>query len=280
MAATQAQQSAIDWFRALLTSWGIAELVPDASKLVLQGLGADSVTLALQQTKAYKKRFAANDLRVKAGLPALTPKEYIDTEAAYAQVLRQTGMPKGFYDSRDDFTSLLARDASPAELLQRAQTAARLFLTGPAENRRAWFSFYGGDGPDAVSHGIAAILDPGAALPLVEQRRLAAEVGGGALAAGLPTSRAQAERLAGFGVSGEQAVAGYGQIARDLPVEQQVAQRFGETVGLGEEESATFLADPVARRKKQRLAESEAGLFDRSAAASATALSRPTVGQY
>src|SRR6266496_3832948 len=280
MATTPIQQSAVDWFKQLLTSWGIAELVPDATKLVLQGLNADAITLQLQQTTAYRQRFAANEPRLKKGLPVLSPAEYISSEAAYQQVLRQYGMPKGFYDQRSDFTNWIANDVAPTELAQRAQDAAKTFLTGPEENRQAWFSYYGGSGPDAIQHAIATILDPGQALPLVEQRLTAAAIGGGAQAAGLSTDRAAAERLASFGVTGEQAVAGYSQIAADLPVEQQIAGRFGTGITQAEEEAAVFLGGPGERQKKKTLAESEAGLFQRSAAASQTALSRPTAGQY
>src|ERR1700749_1854637 len=96
------QASALAWFKQQLTQWGIATLVPDAQKLIMQGLDNDAVTLQLQETDAYKKRFAANALRIKAGLTVLSPAEYVATETAYAQVLRQFGLPKGFYDSRDD----------------------------------------------------------------------------------------------------------------------------------------------------------------------------------
>jgi hypothetical protein len=278
MAATMEQASAIAWFKATLASWGIADLVPDAQKLVLQGLGADAITLALSQTAAYKKRFSGNELRRKAGLRELSPAEYVANETSYAGILRQYGLPKGFYDSRDDFTKFIASDVSPQELAQRAQDAQETFLTGPAENRQAWRDMYG------LSDGaaIASILDPTRALPLVEKQLTAAKIGGAALGQGLSVGRTQAEYLAASGVTDTQARKGYADIATALPVDQGIAQRFGDHIVQTEEEAAAFgvagAAD--ALEKKRRLAASETGLFSGKSGADSASLSRSTVGSY
>src|SRR3954462_15548006 len=182
------QTSALAWFKAQLTQWGIASLVPDAQKLVTQGLSADTVLLQLQETDAYKKRFAGNALRTKAGLSVLSPAEYVATETAYAQVLRQYGLPKGFYDSHDDFTRFIAADVSPQELTQRASDAQEKYVNGPAENRQWWRSHYGGTDAEAV----AGILDPARALPLINKRLAAAAVGGAAGAQNLAVDRVRA----------------------------------------------------------------------------------------
>jgi hypothetical protein len=52
-----------------------------------------------------KRRFAGNQQRRKLGLPVLSPREYLETEAAYRQVMESAGLPRGFYDSPDDFSS-------------------------------------------------------------------------------------------------------------------------------------------------------------------------------
>jgi hypothetical protein len=273
-----AQTSAIAWFRSLLSSWGIAELVPDAQKLIMQGLGADAVTLSLEQTAAYKQRFAANEIRRKKGLAVLSPAEYVATAPAYAQAGRQFGLPAGFYDSRDDFTRLIGADVSPQEFADRARSAQELVLTGPAENRAAWRDFYG------LSDGaaIAAILDPGRAMPLLEKQLQAARIGGAARAQGLGVDRTRAEYLAASGVTDAQARAGYGEIALGLPTEQAIAQRFGETIGQSEVEAATFgvAGAAEAEEKRRRLKASEAGLFAGRPGADTSSLSRSTVGSY
>lgn len=278
MAATPVQTSAIAWFKAQLGQWGIGELAGDAQKLIMQGLGADAVTLQLEQTAAYKKRFAANDIRRKAGLRELSPAEYVSTETSYAQVLRQYGLPKGFYDSHDDFAQFLGKDVSPQELAQRATAAQDVFLTGPPENRQAWRDLYG------LSDGaaIAAILDPDRALPLVQKQISAAKIAGAAIDQGLHVGRTQAEYLAGAGISDTQARQGYGEIATALPADQAIAQRFGDHIGQGEEEAATFgtAGAAAAAAKKKKLGESEAGLFGGRAAADTSSLARSAVGSF
>lgn len=277
-AGAQAGASASAYLKALLAQWGISELYTDAQRLVLQGLDADAVLMQLQDTAAYKKRFSANDERKRRGLAVLSPAEYVATETAYAQVLRQFGLPKGFYDSRDDYTKFLGADVSPQELAQRASDAQEIMLTGPAENRRIWSEYYGlTDGA-----AIAAILDPGRALPLVQQQITAAKIGGAAAGQGLATGRTQAEYLAASGVTGEQARQGYAAIAAALPVDQAIAQRFGDRISLAEEEAAAFgvTGAAAAEEKRRRLAAAETGLFSGRAAADSSSLSHSTVGQY
>jgi len=273
-----AQASALAWFKQQLTAWGIPQLVPDAQKLVMQGLDNDAITLQLQDTDAYKKRFAGNALRIKAGLSVLSPAEYVATETTYASILRQYGLPKGFYDSHDDFTKWIAADVSPTELNQRASDAQEKYMLGPAENRSWWRDVYGGTDAEAV----AAILDPTRALPIMESRLRASAIGGAALSQQLNVNRARAEEIAALGVTGDQAQAGYADIAYALPTESNIAQRFGEDVGQNELEAAKFnTADAAEAQRKLRLVnQSEVGLFAGKSGADSKSLSRSTTGSY
>jgi hypothetical protein len=272
-----AQQSASAYFKQLLNSWGIGEIFGDAQKLITEGLDTSTITLRLQDTDSYKKRFAVNDVRQKAGLPVLSPAEIVDTEASLSQVLREFGLPAQFW-TRAAVTDYIARDVSAAEVSRRAADAQALFLTGPAENRSAWRDYYG------LSDGlaIAAILDPRKAQPLIHQQVLAAQIGGAAIGQGLTTSRGQAETLAAAGVTGEQATQGYAQVATAMPVDTGIAQRFGQQISQTEEEAAAFgtAGAAAATEKRRKLAAAESGLFAGRAAADTSSLSRPTVGQY
>lgn len=271
-----AQASASAYFKQLLESWGIGELFGDAQKLIREGLDSSTVSLRLQDTDSYKKRFAVNELRRKNGLPVLSPAEVVATEASMTQVLRSFGLPAQFL-TRDAVTKYIALDWSPAEMAKQAADAQALYLTGPAINRKAWEDL----GLDA-GLGIAAILDPKTAEPIVHQRVVAAQIGGAALAQGLAASRANVESLAAQGVTADQAVQGYGQIAQALPTDQAIAQRFGEQINQSEEEQAVFgtAGSANAAEKRRRLAESEKGLFAGKSAADTATLSRQTVGRY
>lgn len=277
-AQTPAQQSGSAWFKQLLTDWGIPELYADAANLVTQGLDSAAITLRLAETDAYKKRFAVNGQRRARGLPVLSPAEIVATEASLAQVLREFGLPEQFWSTRQAVTDYIARDVSAAELSRRAADAQLLFLTGPQSNRDAWRDYYG----LSDSWGIAAILDPKTAGPIVHQQVLAAQIGGAAVGQGLTVARPQAETLAAAGVTAEQATQGYAQVAAALPADIAIAQRFGTSIGQAEEEAAVFGTEgaAAATEKRKRLAEAEAGLFRGKSAADTSSLSRPTVGQY
>jgi hypothetical protein len=275
---TSAQSSAIAFFKAQLARWGISELAGDAQRLIMQGVGEDSIQLELENTPAYKKRFAANELRRKAGLVELSPAEYVATETAYASVLRSYGLPKGFYDSRDDYTKWLAADVSPQELTQRASDAQQKYLNAAPENRTWWRQHYGGTDAEAI----AGILDPAKAIPLMQQRLAAAAIGGAAGAQHLGLDTARAEYLAATGVTEAAARAGYADIAYALPDEAAIAQRFGATVGQADLWATKFgTADAAeAQRKLRQLNQSESGLFAGKPGADASSLSQSTAGSY
>jgi hypothetical protein len=97
----------------------------------------------LPQTPEYKQRFAANDVRIKAGLPALSPQEYIATERAYRQVMSAAGLPTGFYDQNSDFTNFIAKDISATELKQRVDVATEAVNQAPKESldyMKQWYN--------------------------------------------------------------------------------------------------------------------------------------------
>jgi len=51
--------------------------------------------------------------------------EYIQLEGAYRQVMRDAGLPEGFWDGLDDFRVFIENDVDPTELKERADLAAR-----------------------------------------------------------------------------------------------------------------------------------------------------------
>jgi hypothetical protein len=274
---TPAEQSASTFLRRMLADWGVPELYKDAAELVKKGLDADYIVLSLQDTAAYKKRFAANEDRQAKGLPVLSPADYIATEAQYRNVLRTFGLPAGFYDSNEDVRKFLANDLSPAELGQRAQAAQQLFVTGNPEYRRVWKDFYGLSDGDAI----AALLDPKRALPIIQQQQAATQIAAAARRQHLDATRTRAEQLASLGVDEATALKGYADIADVMPNDQAIAQRFGQTFTLSEEENDRLLGLASAQRKRRELYSQETALFNAGrGAAGSSALSQSSVGKY
>lgn len=259
--ATSPSSSATAWLKATLASWGLSSLYTDALKLVQGGVTSDSeLSLSLQQTDAYKKRFAGNALRQKAGLPELSPAQYIALEEQYQNTLRSYGLPSGFYDSHDDFTKMIGNDISPAELADRAQIAHDQYTNAPDEIKKLWSS-YGYSKGDAI----AGILDPTVGTQIIKDRAAQVGIGGAAAQQGLSVSQPRAQQLQQAGVTLQGARDAYQKIAQVLGTDQNIAHRFGTTFDQSQEEDDLLLGDAEADTKRRTLYDSEQALFGGSA---------------
>jgi hypothetical protein len=255
--------------KAQLDAWGIGSLYGDAVKILKQGLNTDAVIAQLEQTAAYKQRFWYNEVRQKAGLAVLSPAEAVATEAQLRGILKQFGLPPGFYDSSKDVGNFIAKNVSASELADRATAARDLWINAPAETKAYWKDHYGASDGDAI----AAILDPDKALPLIQQKLTAANIGGAAMRQGLDASTSRAEQLAQLGVSAQQAQQGYGAVKQMVNGDGSIANRFGAEYTQGEAENAVFLNDADALKKKQTLDAEEQSLFGGRAATDTSGLS-------
>lgn len=252
-----------------LDAWGLSALYNDAVKILKQGLNADAVIAQLEDTQAFKQRFWYNEQRRKVGLPVLSPADAVATENQMRQILRQYGLPAGFFDSPQDVGNFIAKNVSASELADRAQAAQEKYINAPPEAQQWWKSHYGATDGDAI----AAILNPDKALPLIQKKLTAAALGGAAQRQGLSVDTGRAEQLATLGVSGDQAQVGFGKVAAGLPGDSSIAQRFGSTFTQTEEENAALLGDAAALTKKQRLNASEEALFGGRAGTNTAGLS-------
>lgn len=253
---TQATATAI--IRAQLQQWGLGQLANKAWDLKKQGYGDDAVILQLQETPEYKQRFAANDARVKKGLAALTPAEYIAAESSYRQVLQQNGIPAGYYDKQSDLETYLANDTSPDELNSRAKIAQSVWLSTDAATKQVWKDWYGlTDG-----HAIAAILDPDKSLPQLQTQATAAQAGAAARRDGLAADKGRITSYVDQGLSADQLAQGFSKIGTDLGATQAMAQRFGGgAFTQADAEAATIQGSSAAVKRQQQLYNAEQSLF-------------------
>lgn len=259
-----------------LAQWGLQTLAPTVNSLIRQGFGTDAITLQLEDTPEFKARFSGNDLRRKSGLPVLSPAEYIATERSYRQVLNQFGIPAGFYDSQSSMAQLIANDMSPDELKTRASDAQAVWLSHDASTRTAWQSMYGlTDGA-----GIAAILDPETALPIVQRMTTAAQIGGAAVQNGLGVDRSRFEQYADQGVTQSQAQKAFGQLGQTFGTERQLADRFGTSWTQAQAEQADLGLDGQAAQKQNTLYDAEKALFSARGSADNNTTSTRASGSY
>jgi len=293
----QQQQDRVSAFNILkeqFSQYGLGSLVDNIKGLLQDGTPASEFSLRLQQTPEYQKRFAANADRIKAGLSALTPAQYVAMEDQYQGLMRNYGLPASYY-SKDDigtqagFQKLLANDVSAAELEDRIATAQQRVLNTNPEVLKALKQFY----PDLGNADILAYtLDPQNALTNIKRKVTAAEIGGAALAQGLQASGGTAESLAGLGITKAQAQQGYTDIAGILPRGSQLADIYGQqpyTQGTAEAEvfNTAGAAAATAKRKKLTLLEqaqfsgsSGVGSLNRDRPVSNYMLGQPGAGSY
>ena len=285
-AAAQAQaerQSAYDILLSEFTRYGLSALVEPLKGFIISGASPAELTIQLQNTDAYKKRFAANEQRIAKGLAALSPAEYVAIEDQYQNIMRNYGLPESYYakdtmGTQAGFQTLLANDVSATELEDRVLTAQNRVKNANPEVAQALKAFY----PDITNGDILAYtLDPSKGLDAIKRKVTAAEIGGAAIAQGLTAGVTRAEELAGYGVTKEQAQQGYETIAEIAPRGGQLADFYKEspyTQETAEQEVFNLAGSAAAAQKRKKLTSLETAAF--SGQAGVGALARERAGNF
>jgi hypothetical protein len=278
VATTPAQQDAYELLRQMFVNYGLGTLAPKILDYVQQGYSSDTITLQLQETPEYKTRFAGNEKRRAAGLPVLSPAEYLSTENAYRQVMQAAGMPSGFYDDPSDFADHIANDRSPDEIKGRVDEYLKVAKNVTPEARamfqREWGIFSDGD--------IAAfVMDQKRALPILQRQVDAIGISEAARKQALSYSAARAQELADQGVTADQAQQAYSQIAEATAAESRAAAAFGLDYSQTDAENELLTGSASAKRKRQQV-ESAFGAVNTATRStkSRTALGSDTASSY
>src|SRR5574342_3329 len=77
---------------SLFKGYGLESLAGKIYEYVKNGYAADTISILLQDTAEYKQRFSGNEARKAAGLPVLSPGEYLAVEASYRQIMQSAGL--------------------------------------------------------------------------------------------------------------------------------------------------------------------------------------------
>jgi len=245
---------------------------------------------SIYNSQAYKTRFAANeaikkrmaDGKGRPGDRLLTPYEYIQTEKAYEEILREAGLPTGFYDQQEDFTNFIAMGISTAELTDRVNIARNALNNADEGIKTALKDYYGLTNEDLTAY----LLDKDRAMNLIDSRfkytteeakkmYTSAEIGGAALRAGQMSDKAFAEEIYTAGKAG-QAESAFQTAAAQQRDYRRLMGLYGETAGeqdVAREELALAGGTDVTMKKK-KLASKERALFQQKSAIDATSLAR------
>jgi hypothetical protein len=245
---------------------------------------------SIYDSDAYKTRFAANETIAKRmkdgkGRPGdrlLTPYEYIQAEKGYETILREAGLPTGFYDTQDDFRRLIENSVSVGELTDRVNIARNALQNADAQTKNALKDYYGWTEGELAAY----MLDSEKAFDIVnskfkytteeaKQMYASAEIGGAALRAGQLSDRAFAEEIFKSG-KGAQAESAFQTAAANQADYQRLTSLYGQAGGaqdLAREELALAGGTDVTIKKKQ-LASKERAMFQQKSAIDATSLAR------
>lgn len=285
---TSASQSAYDALYSEFSKYGLGALVEAIKGLVQTGASGSTLSLALQNTDAYKKRFSANQDRIANGLSALSPAAYVNLEDQYQNVMRQYGLPASYY-SKDatgkqaGFDQLISNDVSNVELEDRIATAQNRVLNANPDVLKSLKQFY----PDITNGDILAYaLDPKTAISALKSKVTGAEIGAAAYGAGLnqgttPEAISQyasnANLLQQQGVTGAQAQQGMGTVAQYAQRGSQLAdiynqQPYGQTQA--QQEVFNLAGQTSATNQRKQLTALEQAQFSGQSGTASNAFSK------
>lgn len=244
---------------SLFKSYGLESLAGKIYDYVKNGFSGDTISILLQDTPEYKTRFSGNEARKAAGLPVLSPGEYLSTENSYRQIMQQAGLPKGYYDQPGDFANWIGKDVSPTEIQTRVDLATQATVLANPAYKQALNQMGIDD-----SHLTAYFLDTNKALPYIQKAAATAAIGAQALQSGLGFDKSYAEQLATSGVTQDQAAQGYQDIAQSMNTMKTLGAIYGEAWSQRQSEQLTFQGNAEAAAKKGRLLSQERGSFSGS----------------
>ena len=262
-----ARDDAIDFLReygleSLITTLDSA--LQDDPDIFKGQYGNERMFRAINQTPLYKTRFAGMAMRVTNGYKPISELDYITIEKEFDQKLRANGMPKGFYDSQEDFAKFIGNDVRADELDARIQQGYKaVYETEPGVKDELKRLYGLGDGEIA-----AFLIDPtkfkqSEAIKKAEAARRA----NAAREQGIQITSGQAEELYSRNISQSTAQQGFQALAQtqELYGTTTAEAASGQQAITQEEQVAgVFNTNAEARkkiedRKKKRTSAFEAG---------------------
>jgi hypothetical protein len=252
-----------DKLTAMLAGWNLQGLATYVDKQITDDVSEEMILLGVYDQPEYKTRFPGMEGLRKAGR-TISEDEYIRIENAMTQTARFFDVPKGWYDTPDDFGNLIAKNVSAKEYQDRLQIGQDLARSLNPEVKTQLLELYN------VSEGdlTAYVLDPDKALPLIQKQAKAAMFVGLGRAAGfnLPgISATQAENIVATEpyakLSEAQLKQSLGQAGVLRKEQQRLSQIEGMTYNEQEALNAVIESNPQALLASQQRAQREVSRF-------------------
>lgn len=248
--------------RMYLESLGLGDLGDWARDMLVTGASPEQITLELRQQPSYRRRFAAIFDREAAGLSPISAADVLNYESQARQVMREAGLPEGFYDSPDDFRKWIGGDVSLRELSFRVQDGYLAAERAPQDVKNELSRLYG-IGPGGYA---AWALDEKRALPTLERQIQAAVIGGAGAPRGFTLSREKLEELAAMGIDRSRALSGFANLQSMQPLFSVLPGEQGQAIGQEQQLAAQFGNDVAAQQAIERRQRERQSPFEGSGA--------------
>jgi hypothetical protein len=281
------RQSAYDLLYEQFDRYGLGSLVTPLKDLITSGVAPSEFTIKLRESPAYQKRFSANAARIANGFAAISESTYLGLEDKYQEIMQNYGLPNTYYEQSVDpvtgiktqagFEKLIGNNVDPITLEERIILGKKRVQDSNPEVLRSLKQFY----PDLTDSDVLAyVLDPKNALDTIRRKVTAAEIGGGAMQAGLGITGTRAEELGAAGITKQQAQQGFQTVAEVAPRGGMLADIYKQspyTQTTAEAEVFGLAGSAEAARQRKKLTQLETAAFSGSAGAGAIARDRAGV---
>jgi hypothetical protein len=257
------KQKASDRLVSIFTGYGLETLAGFIDRRIKADVSEDMLLLELYDQPEYQLRFPGmKALRGKNR--TITENDYMKIENSFVQTARFFDLPKGFYDSADDFGKLIGNEVSAKEFQDRLQVGQDLARSMSPTARAQLQEFYNvGEG------GITAyVLDADRALSLIQKQSKAAQFVGFGREKGFKLegmTAAQAEQIAGTEayakLSSQQLQQALGQAAQLRQTQSRLTGIEGEVYNENEALKAVIEGSPEALLASQQRAQREGARF-------------------
>lgn len=202
--------------KALFERYNLMDLADWATKMLISGASEDEIALQLYDQPRFKQLYPEIDARRHARLkdgklttPQLSVDDVLNYRLQGKQMMRAYGLPQQFWATNDAFFNLIVNDVSLEELNSRLDVAVSRVYTAPPEVRSTFGELFGANSDNAL---FTLFVDPDRAMPELERMTQQAEIGGAARRFGFDPTPAEMARVAGYGITYDQAVEGFANL--------------------------------------------------------------------
>lgn len=238
---------------SILRGMDLAELIPWARAQFIEGATADQVTVGLRSQDAFRQKYAVIFEREKKGLPPVTVADVINYRQKANELSTMYGLPRGFLDINE----LMLRDVSANELASRVQMASA-YVDERTDITAQMKEMYGLDRGAAIAY----VLDPDTGDAAVRRTYQSAQVASQATRQGFgQLSKAEAEQLAGLGVSEADAARGFSTLAAAGELTKTLEGESSASAITRQDQLDAVAGSMPAQQKLDRLAQERKSVF-------------------